>query len=117
MPAAATAVGDRSAQFLVSIDSTWQQPEVDARNIAYTRGLHDELLPHSDARSSVHFASGGGDAPPDRVREIKAKYDPDGVFQVRSGQRESPARRRASQVPPEGIEPSTFGLRVRCSAS
>jgi FAD/FMN-containing dehydrogenase len=76
----ATAFGDRSAQFLVSIDSTWQQPGDDEQNIAYTRAFHDELLPHSDGRSYVNFASDGGDAPPDRVRQIKAQYDPDGVF-------------------------------------
>jgi FAD/FMN-containing dehydrogenase len=76
----ATAFGDRSAQFLVSIDSTWQQPEHDAENIAYTRAFHDELQPYSDGRSYVNFASDGGDAPPARVRRIKAEYDPDGVF-------------------------------------
>jgi FAD/FMN-containing dehydrogenase len=76
----ATAFGDRSAQFLVSIDSTWQSPADDAANIAYTRAFYDELLPHSDGRSYVNFASDGGDAPPDRVRRIKAAYDPDGVF-------------------------------------
>ena len=80
VPADATAFGDRSAQFLVSIDSTWQQPADDEENIAYTRAFHDELLPYSDGRSYVNFASDGGDAPPDRVREIKAQYDPDGVF-------------------------------------
>ena len=76
----ATAFGDRSAQYLVSIDSTWQQPADDAENIAYTRAFHDELLPHSDGRSYVNFASDGGDPAPARVRQIKAQYDPDGVF-------------------------------------
>jgi FAD/FMN-containing dehydrogenase len=75
-----TAFGDRSAQFLVSIDSTWQQPGHDEENIAYTRAFHDELLPYSDGRSYVNFASDGGDAPPDRVGRIKTEYDPDGVF-------------------------------------
>jgi FAD/FMN-containing dehydrogenase len=80
VPAGATAFGDRSADFLVSIDSTWQQPADDEENIAYTRAFYDELLPYSDGRSYVNFASDGGDAPPDRVRRIKAEYDPDGVF-------------------------------------
>ena len=80
VPADATAFGDRSAEFLVSIDSTWQQAEDDAENIAYTRAFHDELLPYSDGRSYVNFASDGGDTPPDRVREIKDAYDPDRVF-------------------------------------
>jgi FAD/FMN-containing dehydrogenase len=80
VPADATAFGDRSAEFLVSIDSTWQQASDDEANVAYTRAFHDELLPHSDGRSYVNFASDGGDAPPDRVRAIKAAYDPEGVF-------------------------------------
>jgi hypothetical protein len=80
VPADATAFGDRSAQFLVSIDSTWERPEDSAENIAYTRAFHDELLPYSDGRSYVNFASDGGDAAPGRVQEIKAKYDPNGVF-------------------------------------
>jgi integrase len=33
------------------------------------------------------------------------------------GQRKRPAIAGRSSMPPEGIEPSTFGLRVRCSAS
>jgi hypothetical protein len=78
--ATATAFGDRSAEFLVSIDSTWQQPADDEENIAYTRAFHDELLPYSDGRSYVNFASDGGDESPALVRRIKAAYDPDGVF-------------------------------------
>lgn len=80
VPADATAFGDRGAQYLVSIDSTWQRPEDDERNIAYTRAFHDELLPLSDGRSYVNFASDGGDEPPARVRAIKAQYDPEGRF-------------------------------------
>jgi FAD/FMN-containing dehydrogenase len=80
VPADATAFGDRSAQYLVSIDSTWQQPADDAENIAYTRAFHDELLPHSDGHSYVNFASDGGDVSSPRVRAIKAEYDPDRIF-------------------------------------
>ena len=80
VPAEATAFGDRSAQFLVSIDSTWDDPAHSVENVAYTRAFYDELLPFSDGRSYANFASDGADAPPSRVAEIKAKYDPDGVF-------------------------------------
>ena len=76
----ATAFGDRSAQYLMSVDSTWESPADDAANIAYTREFHDELFPYSDGRSYVNFASDGGDPIVDRVAEIKAKYDPDGIL-------------------------------------
>jgi FAD/FMN-containing dehydrogenase len=72
----ATAFGDRGAQYLVSIDATWQQPADDEANIAYTRAFHDELLPFSDGRNYVNFASDGGDPAPARVRQIKATYRP-----------------------------------------
>jgi hypothetical protein len=80
VPAGATAFGDRSAEFLVSIDSTWDDPAGSAANIAYTRAFYDELLPYSDGRSYANFASDGADAPPARVAEIKRAYDPEGVF-------------------------------------
>ena len=76
----ATAFGDRSAQFLMSVDSCWSDPAEDEANIDYTRRFHDELFPYSDGRSYVNFASDGGDPISGRVGEVKAKYDPDGVL-------------------------------------
>ena len=80
VPADATAFGARDAEWLVSIDSTWEDPAASEQNIAYTRSFYDELLPYSDGRQYVNFASDGGDTPSDRVKAIKANYDPDGIF-------------------------------------
>ena len=38
-----TAFGDRSSEWMLSIDSTWHDPAADAANIAYTRAFWDAV--------------------------------------------------------------------------
>ena len=43
-----TAFGDRSSEWMLSIDSTWHDPADDETNIAYTRAFWDAAVPFSN---------------------------------------------------------------------
>jgi FAD/FMN-containing dehydrogenase len=87
-----TAFGDRSSEWMLSVDSTWQDPAADDANIAYTRDFYAAALPHSDGKTYFNFpglleegdaavrASYGANH--DRLARIKAAYDPDNVFRL-----------------------------------
>ena len=49
VPADATAFGDRSMPWMFSIDAIWSEPAEDAANIAWARGLWEQLRPYSQA--------------------------------------------------------------------
>jgi FAD/FMN-containing dehydrogenase len=92
VPAEATAFGDRSSEWMLSIDSTWHHSADDETNIAYTRAFYDAALPHSDGKTYFNFpglleegdaavrASYGANHA--RLAEIKAAYDPHNVFRL-----------------------------------
>jgi FAD/FMN-containing dehydrogenase len=87
-----TAFGDRSSEWMLSIDSTWDDPADDAVNIAYTRTFWDAAVPFSDGKTYFNFPGlfEEGDAAVresyganhDRLARIKAAYDPENVFQL-----------------------------------
>jgi FAD/FMN-containing dehydrogenase len=87
-----TAFGDRSSEWMLSIDSTWHLPADDAANIAYTRAFWDAALPYSDGKTYFNFPGlfeegeaavrssyGANHA---RLARIKAAYDPANVFRL-----------------------------------
>jgi FAD/FMN-containing dehydrogenase len=89
--ATATAFGDRSMPWMVSIDSIWNAPEDDEANIGWTRDFWGRLAPHSHhGRIYLNFAGlGEGNedlvrrsygANLDRLAAIKRKHDPDNAF-------------------------------------
>jgi FAD/FMN-containing dehydrogenase len=94
-----TAFGDRSSEWMLSIDSSWEDPAEDETNIAYTREFWDAAAPFSDGKTYFNFpglfeegdaavrASYGANH--DRLARIKAAYDPENVF--RPGQNIRPA--------------------------
>jgi FAD/FMN-containing dehydrogenase len=94
-----TAFGDRSSEWMLSIDSSWEDPADDETNIAYTREFWDAAAPFSDGKTYFNFpglfeegdaavrASYGANH--DRLARIKAAYDPENVF--RPGQNIRPA--------------------------
>jgi FAD/FMN-containing dehydrogenase len=94
-----TAFGDRSSEWMLSIDSTWHEPAGDAVNVAYTRAFWDAAVPFSDGKTYFNFpglleegdaavrASYGANHA--RLAAIKATYDPDNRF--RSTQNIRPA--------------------------
>jgi FAD/FMN-containing dehydrogenase len=87
-----TAFGDRDAEFMLSIDSTWSDPTDDERNIAWTRAFWEDM--RRFARGKTYFNFPGlleeGDAAIrdsyganyDRLAEVKAKYDPENLFRL-----------------------------------
>jgi FAD/FMN-containing dehydrogenase len=87
-----TAFGDRSSEWMLSIDSTWHDPAHDEVNIAYTRAFYDAALPFSDGKTYFNFpglleegdaavrASYGANH--DRLAQIKAAYDPENRFRL-----------------------------------
>ena len=87
-----TAFGDRSSEWMLSIDSSWHDAAEDAINAAYTRAFYDATLPHSDGKTYFNFpglfeegdaavrASYGANHA--RLARIKAAYDPDNVFRL-----------------------------------
>ncbi len=95
-----TAFGDRSSEWMLSIDSTWHGPADDATNVAYTRAFWDAAAPFSNGQSYFNFPGllEEGDAAVrasygdnhTRLARIKAAYDPDNRFRLNQNIR--PAR-------------------------
>ena len=85
-----TAFGDRNSEWMLSIDSTWDDAAGDAVNIAYTRAFWDAAAPFSHGKTYFNFPglleegdaavrdSYGANHP--RLTRIKAAYDPENVF-------------------------------------
>jgi hypothetical protein len=87
-----TAFGDRSGEWMLSIDSTWSDPAEDASNIDYTRAFWDAAAPHSNGQTYFNFPGlleendaevrSSYGANHDRLARIKAEYDSENVFQL-----------------------------------
>jgi FAD/FMN-containing dehydrogenase len=87
-----TAFGDRSAEWMLSIDSTWHDAADDDVNIAYTRAFWDAALPFSDGKTYFNFPGllEEGDAAVrasygrnhERLQRVKAAYDPENRFRL-----------------------------------
>jgi FAD/FMN-containing dehydrogenase len=104
--AADTAFGDRSSEWMLSIDSTWHDPAEDAVNVAYTRAFWDAASPYSDGKTYFNFpglleegeaavrASYGENH--SRLACIKAAYDPDNRFRLNQNIRPEGSERRAA---------------------
>ena len=87
-----TAFGDRSAEWMLSIDSTWHDADDDTANVRYTRAFWDAALAFSDGKTYFNFpglleegdaavrASYGANHA--RLARIKAAYDPDNTFRL-----------------------------------
>ena len=98
--AGATAFGDRSMPWMVSIDSIWDTASEDEKNIAWTRAFWERLQPFSDGRVYLNFAGHGEDNDEltqrtfgsnyERLAAIKRRYDPTNMF--RFNQNITPAR-------------------------
>jgi FAD/FMN-containing dehydrogenase len=89
-PVGGSAYAQRDRPYLLAYEANWQAPEDDAANIAWTKGACDEAAVYSsggvylnfpgfeDERASIIDATYGEKLA--RLREIKAKYDPQNVF-------------------------------------
>lgn len=87
----ATAFGHRDAKYAVVIAGMWPDPAQNEANIRWVRDYYSALLPYSQEGGYINFASSDDGSDTKRVaanfgrnygrlREVKAKYDPDNVF-------------------------------------
>jgi FAD/FMN-containing dehydrogenase len=87
---AATAFRHRDADYALGIWSGWADPDLDAENIAWTRSLHEAMLPFAtkgvysnyldnDEGERVSSAFGENFK---RLQQVKAEYDPDNFFRM-----------------------------------
>ncbi|MBT8300461.1 MAG: FAD-binding oxidoreductase [Maribacter sp.] len=92
VPTEDTAFGDRSARFLVSIDTMWEDASQNDHNIQWTRDFFKELRQHSkgqvyfnfnsDMSGSDHLAKDSFGANYEKLVAIKTKFDPHNFFRL-----------------------------------
>ena len=88
----ATAFGDRSMPFMLSLDAIWSRPEDDQANIGWVRSFWNDMQRHSTGRLYLNFPGHGegenlvadafGDVAYRRLQGIKARFDPDNLFRM-----------------------------------
>ncbi len=88
-----TALGERRAPYLFSLDISWTDPADDDSAIGWTREAWAEMRPFSRGGAYLNFPGQGeegeallrasyGDGNYDRLVEIKRKYDPTNLFRL-----------------------------------
>jgi FAD/FMN-containing dehydrogenase len=88
-----TAYAERSAPWMSSIDGNWENPADNDRNVAWVRESFRQIAPYSTGTTYTNFtgqadetagalASSAYGANMDRLRRIKAEYDPDNFFRL-----------------------------------
>jgi len=90
IPADQTALGSRDGQYLLSIDSMWEDPQKDQVNIDWTRELFNQLSAHAHEHVYFNFMYDGEESVVhegygnnyNRLVEIKTKYDPGNLFSL-----------------------------------
>ena len=106
VPVAATAFGDRSAPFMLSLDAIWSSPRDDGANIDWVRAAWADMQRHGTGRMYLNFPGHGeGD---DLVRsalgpeiyvklaQVKSVYDPSNLFCMNQNILPAQARRRCT---------------------
>lgn len=91
--AAETAYGDRETTYLLSIDSTWEDPADTEENITWTREVWTDMHRFSDGGLYLNFPGFGeegeklvraahGPKIHDRLIGLKNEYDPENLFRL-----------------------------------
>jgi FAD/FMN-containing dehydrogenase len=88
----ATAFGDRSMPFMLSLDAIWSKPADDGANITWVRTLWDKMQRHSTGRLYLNFPGHGegetlvrdafGAETYAQLQKVKKTYDPQNVFRM-----------------------------------
>lgn len=103
-----TAFGDRSSPFVLNLLGNWLEPAEDAANIAWIRDLFSRLRPAMVPGVPVNFMSGDeADRVSEayrgrweRLRTIKATYDPTNFFRLNQNIPPMAAAGGSSSAPP-----------------
>lgn len=85
-----TAFGDRSSPFILNLLANWSEPSSDAGNVAWIRGVFNQLRPAMKPGVYVNFMSSDEqDRVPeayherwDRIVAVKSQYDPNNFFRL-----------------------------------
>ena len=101
VPNDATAFAHRDAKIMLIVMTPFEDPATEAKHVAWTVALHEQLGAHDTGVYSNFLESEGDERirdayPPatyDRLAEIKGRYDPTNLFQLNQNIR--PARRVA----------------------
>jgi FAD/FMN-containing dehydrogenase len=90
--AEATAFGDRSMPFMLSLDAIWSKPADDNANISWVRDCWQDMQRYSTGRMYLNFPGLGegenlvrnafGAEAYGRLQAIKRKYDPNNIFRM-----------------------------------
>ncbi len=91
--AGATALGGRDAAFMLSIDTSWTDPEISDAAIEWTRSFWDEMKVGTGGSAYLNFLSDDddhealmrasyGQGAYDRLTAVKAQYDPGNFFSL-----------------------------------
>ena len=88
----ATAFGDRSSEWMLSIDATWDDPSEDERNISWTRAYWDDMHRFSSGKTYFNFpglleegeaaVQSSYGANHERLARVKRAYDPGNRFRL-----------------------------------
>ena len=93
VPAEATAFPHRDAAYNFAISAGWTDAADDERAVVWTRAFHDAMTPWATGGVYANYVGlddvghlrANFDTNLDRLREVKAKYDPEGVFGLWEG--------------------------------
>ncbi len=85
-----TAFGDRTSPFILNLLANWLEPSGDAANVAWIRGIFNQLRPAMKPGVYINFMSGDEqDRVPeayhtrwDRIVAVKSHYDPGNFFRL-----------------------------------
>ena len=90
--AMATAFGDRSMPYMLSLDAVWTSPEDDEVNISWVQTAWNAMQRHSTGRMYLNFPGlgegdnlvrdGFGAEIYGRLQKVKRKYDPNNLFRM-----------------------------------
>lgn len=90
--AEATAFGDRSMPFMLSLDAIWSNAGEDDRNISWAKAVWSEMQRHSNGRMYLNFPGHGEDIGLARkgftplafqqLQRVKQKFDPANIFRM-----------------------------------
>ena len=88
----ATAFGDRSMPFMLSLDAIWSNASGDDANIGWVRNFWKDMQRHSTGRLYLNFPGHGegsnlvrdafGAEAYGRLQKVKRKYDPQNLFRM-----------------------------------
>jgi FAD/FMN-containing dehydrogenase len=88
----ATAFGDRSMPYMLSLDAIWSNPNDDHSNIGWVRNAWCDMQRYSTGRMYLNFPGLGegdnlvrdafGDECYARLQTVKRRYDPENIFRM-----------------------------------